>query len=304
MELKITKRKEEANLITHSGTFHPDDVFSTMFLSKIIDNPVVARVNSIEGVNSNAIVYDIGYGKFDHHQVDAKYRSEFIKYSSFGLLWQEFGRIYIDTLECLDKEKLFNAIDEKLITQIDAIDNGYFPKITTEYKITDIDKIIDLFNPAFDEDVDTDIKFLEAVNIAQIIFDRLVYKENSLIRASFIVEESIPNVKNNILYLENYVPYKEAIFNSTKKEAKEIKVVILPSNRGGYNVKPMTVSKDSKEFVVNFPECFLGLKDEELQRVSGIKTAKFVHSNGFIASCETLEDAYLLANILLENRNE
>ena len=45
MTLKITKNKEEANLITHNNKFHPDDVFSTVFLSKYIDNPVLYRIN-------------------------------------------------------------------------------------------------------------------------------------------------------------------------------------------------------------------------------------------------------------------
>ena len=37
--MKLTKNIEEANLITHSGNFHAD-VFATVFMSKIIKNPV------------------------------------------------------------------------------------------------------------------------------------------------------------------------------------------------------------------------------------------------------------------------
>ena len=59
MKLKITKNIEEANLITHSSTFHPDDVFSTMFLSKIIENPIVCRTNNPDLAPRDAIVYDM-----------------------------------------------------------------------------------------------------------------------------------------------------------------------------------------------------------------------------------------------------
>ena len=81
--LKITKEIKEANLITHSGTFHPDDVFSTMFMSRIIENPVVCRTNTPEEANQNAIIYDIGYGEFDHHGPNARMRNDELKYCSF-----------------------------------------------------------------------------------------------------------------------------------------------------------------------------------------------------------------------------
>ena len=85
-------------------------------------------------------------------------------------------------------------------------------------------------------------------------------------------------------------------------KVKEIKIVILPSNRGGYNVKPITISRESKELLINFPKKYFGLHDEELANISGIKTARFVHLSGFLASTETIEDAILLAKKALENK--
>ena len=90
------------------------------------------------------------------------------------------------------------------------------------------------------------------------------------------------------------------MFTSTNIKAKDIKIVILPSNRGGYCVKPITISRDSKELLINFPKEYRGLHDEELASISGIKTAKFVHLSGFLASTDTLEDAILLAKKALE----
>ena len=98
MKLKITKNIEEANLITHSSTFHPDDVFSTMFLSKIIENPIVCRTNNPDLAPRDAIVYDIGFGKFDHHGTDARIRSNSsLKYCSFGLRWEEYGKVFVNS---------------------------------------------------------------------------------------------------------------------------------------------------------------------------------------------------------------
>ena len=303
MQIKITKNPEEANLITHNNKFHPDDVFSTVFLSKYIETPILYRIGVGEVNYPNAIVYDVGFGKFDHHGVDAKYRpNSKLKYCSFGLLWTEYGKDYLSKNNYEYVEELYSAIEEKLVKQIDGIDNGIFPEIKAEYSLLDLDHIIDLFNPTWEEkEVDTDEYFLRALNTAEIIFDNLIKSEYAKIKATKKVLNCIDNVKDNMLILDEYLPYQEAVFTSTNPKAKEIKIVILPSNRGGYNIKPITVSKDSKELLINFPKKLFGLHYEELGKISGIKTARFVHLTGFLASTETLEDAILLAKQAINN---
>lgn len=296
MNLKITKNKQEANIITHDGKFHPDDVFSTVFLSKYIENPCLFRTGVGKVEDTNAIVYDVGFGKFDHHGQDAKKRPNTnLKYCSFGLLWTEFGHDYLQKKDYEYVNELFTAIEETLVKQIDGIDNGIFPEIKAEYNLLDLDKIIDMFNPTWDETVDTDINFYKACETAEIIFDNVVRTEYSKIKATMKVLSKIDSVKNNILILDEYLPYQHAIFTSPNPKAKEIKVIILPSNRGGYCIKPITISEDSKELLVNFPKEYCGLHDEDLIKVSGIKTARFVHASGFLGCTESLEDAIELA---------
>lgn len=303
MNLKITKNKDEANLITHDGKFHPDDVFSTVFMSKYIENPCLYRIGVGPVENTNAIVYDVGFGEFDHHGPDAKRRpNSNLKYCSFGLLWTEYGKDYLTKNNYEYVDELYSTIEEVLVKQIDGIDNGVFPEINAEYKILDLDKIIDMFNPTWEENPDTDINFANALNTAEIIFDNVIRTEYSKIKATQKVLSKIPTVKDNILILDEYLPYQHAIFTSEDPLAKEIKVIILPSNRGGYCIKPITISEESKELLINFPKEYRGLHDEELANLSGIKTAKFVHSSGFLASTKTLEDAILLAHKALENK--
>lgn len=304
MNVKITKNINEANLVTHSSTFHPDDIFSTVLLSKIIKTPIVCRVNNVpHNLNKDVIVYDIGFGSFDHHGLDAKWRSEKIKYCSFGLLWQTYGKEYLKTITP-DYEELWQVIDEKLIMQIDGIDNGVFPSINAPYSLLDLDDIIDLFNKAWNENVDNDENFLAALNCAELIFDRLITKELAKITAAKKIESLIDTTKNHILILDEYMPYQEALFKSTNPKVKDIKVVIFPSNRGGYSIKPMTINEHSKELVCHFNPSFNGLHDEELARISQIKTARFVHSSGFLACTDTLEDAILMAENALNNSQE
>lgn len=301
MNVKITKNINEANLITHDSKFHPDDIFSTVLLSKIIKNPVLYRTSNVPE-NTNAIIYDVGFGKFDHHGPNAKMRTEKIKYCSFGLLWDEYGKEYLKSITNSNIDDLHEVIEEKLVMQINGIDNGVFPTITADYELTDLDKIIDMFNPTWDEEPNFDEAFLKALNIAEIIFDNVLRNEISKMKAKEIVLSKIDTVENNILILDKYIPYNDAVFSSSNPKAKDIKVVILPSNRGGYCVKPITVSKESKELLINFPKEYFGLHDEELQKISGIKTARFVHSTGFLGTAETLEDAILLAKKALENK--
>ena len=289
--IEITKDINEAKLITHSGSFHPDDVFSTVLLSKIYPNSRVIRVSKVEEEYKDKIVYDIGFGKFDHHQVDAKMRNESIKYSSFGLLWKEYG-----LKVCDNDQELWDRIDKKLVMQIDGIDNGNFPTIKADYELLDLDKIIDLFNNNWDSKEDNDKNFYIAVVIAEEIFDALLEREKAILKAIKIVHSKLDNLEGNILVLDEYTPYVEATFTSSKKD--QVDAVIFPSKRGGYNIKPLVVSMDSYDLKKNFPEEWWGLHDEELANASGIKTARFIHSNGFIASTDTLEDAYLLASKL------
>ena len=301
MNIKITKDINEANMITHGGKFHPDDVFSTVFMSRVIENPIVYRTTDQGIKKDDVLIYDIGFGKFDHHGPDALYRDNpRLKYCSFGLLWKEYGRKYLDSIESVDRDELFKRIDEDLIMQIDGIDNGVFPSIKAPYKLKDLDYIIDLFNNSWLDDTDNDIRFMEALDVANKIFDRFIVREEALIVAKKKVLDSISKCDDGILILDNYLPYEEGLWSDNN--SKNIKVIIMPSNRGGYNIKPVTISKDSHELAYSFSKEFLGLHDEELVNVSGIKSAKFVHISGFIACTGTLEDAILMAKNAIEDK--
>ena len=88
--IKLTKQYNKANFVTHSGTFHVDDVISTIFLSKIFNEINLIRVLSMENRSANnKLVFDIGLGEFDHHQKNRNGKRENgIYYSSIGLLWK------------------------------------------------------------------------------------------------------------------------------------------------------------------------------------------------------------------------
>ena len=71
----------------------------------------------------------------------------------------------------------------------------------------------------------------------------------------------------------------------------DVDFVVYPSNRGGYAAH--TVPTQYKGFTpkIPFKKEWAGLRDKELQLVSGIKTARFCHNNLFLATADTLDDA-------------
>ena len=75
--ITLVKDIKEANGITHNGTMHADEVFATAFLSLYFGSFKVIRVSEVPiDISPNTLVYDIGKGKFDHHQSDARVREE------------------------------------------------------------------------------------------------------------------------------------------------------------------------------------------------------------------------------------
>ena len=153
--LKIVKNIEEAKYITHSGTMHADEVFATAFLELYKENIELFRTSEVnESDYPNAIIYDVGRGKFDHHQEDRQVRDNNIPYCSLGLLWKEYGLDFLKRRNIDNYEEVFSEIDKDFIEGIDAIDNGIFPKFEADYKMRNLCDIIKLFNPSFGSNED------------------------------------------------------------------------------------------------------------------------------------------------------
>ena len=298
--VKVVFKKEEANCITHSGTMHADEVFATAFLDLYLGNVNVFRTNNVNPneVGENVLVYDIGRGKFDHHQLDAEKRDNGITYSSFGLLWREFGKDFLKKSDFQNIDDLWLEIDKDLVEGIDADDNGVFPKIEAPYKAKTLPNIIKIFNPSFSSGEDESTQFMKAVALAQSIIEEEIYYTNGKVIASKkvneLLEENDPNSK--YLVLDEFLPYEDAILNNEK--ANNLLFVAFPSNRGGYAVKTISKSIDDKTPRLSFPEEWAGLQDEELETKSGIKGLKFCHTGRFIINCSDIDVVYQVLNLL------
>lgn len=287
--VRIVNNINEANCITHSGTMHADEVFATAFLDLYLEDIKVFRTNKVDDYNGDALIYDIGRGKYDHHQLDAVKRDNGITYSSLGLLWKEFGRDFLKKYNFSNIEEVWNGIDKDLIEGIDADDNGFFPKIECNYKARTLPSIIKIFNPSYDSGENESEQFLKAVNLAKMIFEEEVVYINGKVISDKKVSEIINNsdVSKGYLYMEEYFPYEDAIMNHPQGD--KILFVAFPSNRGGYAIKTVSKSIDDKTARKLFPEEWAGLQDSELENVSGIVGLRFCHTGRFIVNCSSLD---------------
>ena len=184
--IKIVKRQEDANCITHSGTMHADEVFATAFLENLLKDIKVFRTANVDFdlVRSNTLVYDVGRREFDHHQLDALKRDNGITYCSFGLLWKAFGKKYLKQEGFSNVDSLWEYIDKDFVEGIDADDNGVFPKIDAIYKVKTLSSVIKLFNPSFDSEEEESTQFLKAVRVAKEIFNEEVLFANGKVIAN------------------------------------------------------------------------------------------------------------------------
>jgi len=300
MKIKMTENIFEANLVTHSGTFHADEVMATVILGKVFDEVTVCRVTKVpDKLKRGTIVYDIGGGWYDHHQIGGNGRRENgVPYAAAGLIWNKYGaqvlRKYGDTYG------VWKKIDRALIQGIDAVDNGTMPSVDYPAYVMGISQIISGFNPCWDSSESSDEAFGKAVLFAETIFDNVLKNTLSRAKARAIVEEAINKTEGHILVLNEFVTWKEAICSPRCENANNIWFVVFPSNRGGYNWHGVSKEFGEFELRVPVPKEWKGLYAEELQKVTGIKTAMFCHRDGFVGGAETLEDTIKMVNLAIE----
>ena len=138
---------------------------------------------------------------------------------------------------------------------------------------------------------------MQAYEIAKKYFERFIAREIAKNEAKELVENAIENSKEGIMILEQFMPWEEAVLTSTNPKAEKINFVVFPSNRGGFSVHAVPKELGSFENRKSLPKEWAGLRDEKLQEISKIKTAKFCHNACFICTAETKEDAIKMAEI-------
>ena len=286
-------KQNNATAFTHSGKFHADDVFSSALLLYLNPEIRIIRGNKVPE-DFDGIVFDIGRGRYDHHQKDSRIRENGIPYAAFGLLWEELGAEILG-------EELAQKFDESFVQPLDNNDNtGEKNELAT---------LIGNFNPTWDAQGGNDEAFFQAVSVAGMIlenkFERYLGNERADKRVEEILEEHQKAILSGekskeearILILPEFVPCQKRLSET------DIAFVIFPSNRGGYCIQPQK-KEYSLNYKCSFPVEWLGLENEELAAATGLPSAGFCHKGGFLMTTETLEDAVKACEISLADFHE
>ena len=291
-------------LITHDGSFHSDDIFACAALSILFKkrgkNFKIIRTRKEEIIEKGDYVFDIGgiydpkNNRFDHHQNGgAGSRENGIAYSSFGLIWETYG------IEISGSDKVAKMIEEKLVEPIDAFDNGQ-NLVELKHKIVPylIQHMFLAMHLTWREDKKKiDKMFLKSVEIAKVILEReIIQCTDALLAEETLIKAYQDALDKRIVVLEKKYPYEE-ILNRFKEP---LFVVFERSDENKY-WEAEAVRDNFKSFInrKNFPISWAGLREDELQKVSGVSDAIFCHKGLFMVVAKSREGAIKLAEIAL-----
>lgn len=275
----IIKNFNYTTALTHSGVFHADDVFSAAFLRMLNPDIKISRAfKAPDETSADTIIFDIGFGQYDHHQKDAEVRDNGIKYAAFGLLWRDFSYKIMS-------EEYAGRFDREFIQPLDNTDNG--GDINAMYSS------IMSFAPNWDEEnQNMDEAFFRAVDFAEDVLRREFRRIEASEKAEQEVRTALENSGGEIVVLERFCPWESVLIPSTAK------FVVFPSLRGGYSAQAVPTVIGGRDQKIPFPTKWAGKKSQELQEyVNGMT---FCHPGGFMVSTKTVEQAVSACKKALE----
>jgi uncharacterized UPF0160 family protein len=314
------KKSASKKLVTHNGSFHTDDIFAAAALSILLEKRgetfEIIRTRDVEIIKGGDYVFDVGgvydpeTNRFDHHQVGGAGRRTLdrvegeagaslqitIEYSSFGLVWKKFG------IELCGSQKVADMIDQKLVSPIDANDNGIdlyknnFENVRP-YTISDV---LSIFSGTALEDMDKDKQFLKALVWAKEILQREIKKTNDQIEVIKIIQDFYNNSEDKRLIVIDKPKVSRYEIWEALQDFKEPLFVVYGEYES-WSVVAMRKERDSFGNRKNFPESWAGLQNQELQKVTGVSDSIFCHRNLFLAVAKTKEGAIKLAQIAVES---
>ncbi len=292
-------------IVTHSGSFHTDDVFAVATLLFIYPDAEVVRSRDTEVINSADIVVDVGgiYDpaklRFDHHQTGgALTRENTIPYASFGLVWKEYGEKVsgLPAGEAGSKE-VMEEIEQKLVFAIDAIDNGVSVSVPVfnniqEYTIGDF---FGSYKTVKDTEEQLYKTFMNMVVVAQGILTREINKIKAKVEERKIVEEIYQKTEDKRIidltaYNMGFGTYGQTILSHPEP------IYVLHLYGAKFAVRALPLDLNTFENKKAFPEAWRGKTGEEFETASGVKGAHFAHKSGYLIVANSKEAALELAN--------
>ncbi len=287
-------------IATHNGEFHADEIFAIAILKKVYPSIKVIRTRDENKLKKADMRIDVGNkynpktGDFDHHQNSFYMKRENkIPYSSCGLIWKHFGK------KIVNSKKAFDYIEENFIEFIDANDNGvdYEKGNVKVYALSDA---IGSFNTHWKNQSEENILFKKALKFAEVILENEIEKANLIEEGERIVREELKKTKEEFVVLPYPKLPKEKIMSENR-----IKFCVFPGKGGeGWFSVAVKIKEGSFKSKVSFPEEWAGFTGKELEKISGVKGAKFCHKERFVIVAETKDAAIKMTKIALQKKKD
>lgn len=302
---------KKKKIITHSGVFHTDDVFAVTTLALLLDKRgeeyEIIRTRDLEIIETGDFVVDVGWvydtekNRFDHHQEGgAGERKNGIPYSSFGLVWKEYGE------ELCGSSEVANIIEKRFCYPVDSADNAVetFKQVSPDIFPYIIHNVTLVFRPTWKEEesgkMNNDEAFTEYFKVSNKILSREIVNATDEIEGRVLVMDAYgASEDKRIIVIEGHYPWEVAL-----AELPEPLYVVKPGrqNHDRWRVKAVRNDANSFENRKSLPEAWAGKRDKELADITGVPDALFCHNKRFIAGAGSKEGALALARLAVDNR--
>lgn len=294
-------------IVTHGANFHADDLFGAtaalMYVNKTkpeekwkvvrsLDPKVWAKADILLDVGFE---YDAKRNRFDHHQRGgAGKRPDGSPYAAFGLVWKKFGKAIAGS------QAIADYVDKKLIAGFDSFDNGVDTYTSTNkdarpylfIHYLKAESGIEADKPKAEQNYDK--LFKELMPLAKRVIELTMKKGKRSIEAKKIIGKAYAKAKDKrIVISEKFAPRD---FN----DYPDVLFYIYLNTRGNWAVETVPINDDTTDTRVSLPKTWRGLRDAELERVSGVEGAVFCHPTGFLGGALTKEGAIRMAELAIQ----
>jgi hypothetical protein len=301
--MKKIINKNSVVAAVHAGEFHADDAACVALLQLAygIENVSVRREFKIESTEGFDFVLDVGQidevsdnlVRLDHHPVSGRQEDKGVLTTVKSGAGEEvpvphcaftkLAKLVFADESAEVQEELMQTVLIPLAMQDNGIEvDGYTPRSFPF-------GFVHAFNGAWDEEGSPAAqydRFMQAVDVVRQVLDRIIVRTRSKFAASAIVNEAIANSTDGVVVLPRFAPWQDYVLAANNGQPTW-KLVVFPSNRGGFMLQ--VVPKEAGSFAswVSIPE--------------SVKSCEgFVFTaHGAFAGFNTCEQALVAAKMIL-----
>ena len=301
--MKKIINKNSVVAAVHAGEFHADDAACVALLQLAygIENVSVRREFKIESTEGFDFVLDVGQVdeiredlvRLDHHPVSGKNEDKGVlttvkdgsgvDVSIPHCAFTKLAQLVLADESQEVREELMQTVLIPLAMQDNGIEVAGFTPRAFPFGF------VHAFNGAWDEDgspVAQYDRFMQAVAIVRQVLERIIVRTRSKFAAAEIVNVAISDSKDGVVVLPRFAPWQDYVLAANNGQPTW-KLVVFPSNRGGFMLQ--VVPKEAGSFAswVSIPE--------------SVKSCEgFVFTaHGAFAGFNTCEQALVAAKMIL-----